>query len=75
MPTDRFCRVYLPSVVNLAQPKHRILANAPRTVQDMMNLGRAIYPLTLADNAAQGSYSVLKAFLIFIHTYSQARVS
>jgi hypothetical protein len=67
MPTDRFCRVYLPPVVYLAQPKHRILANASRTAQDVMNLGWAIYPLTVADDAAQGSYAVLKAFLIFIH--------
>ena len=75
MPTDRFFGVYLPTVVNLAQPKHRILANAPRTAQEVMNLRRTIYPLTVADDATQGSYSVLKAFLIFIHTYSQAQVS
>ena len=75
MPTDRFCRVYLPTMVNLAQPKHRILANSPRTAQEVMNLGRAIYPLALADDATQGPYSVLKAFLIFSHTYSQVQVS
>jgi hypothetical protein len=67
MPTDRFCRVYLPTMVNLAQTQHRILANAPRTAQDVMNLSWAIYPLTSADDATQGSYAVLKAFLIFIH--------
>jgi len=52
MPTDRFCRVYLPTMMDLAQPQHRILANAPRTVQEVMNLGWAIYPLTVADDAA-----------------------
>jgi hypothetical protein len=51
MPTDRFCRVYLSPMVNLAQTNHRILANAPRTAQEVMNLGWAIYPLISADNA------------------------
>ena len=67
MPTNRFCRVYLTAVVDLAQAQHIILANAPRTVQDVMNLGRTIYPLTVADDATEGSYAVLKAFLIFSH--------
>jgi hypothetical protein len=51
MPTDHFRGIYLPSVVYLAQPKHRILANASRTAQDVMNLGWAIYPLNSADDA------------------------
>jgi hypothetical protein len=51
MLTDHFCGIYLPPVVNLAQAKHRILANAPRTAQDVMNLCRTIYPLPQANNA------------------------
>ena len=75
MPTNRFCRVYLPPVVDLAQSQHIILAKPSRTAQDVMNLGRTIYPLTTANNAASSPYSVLEAFLLFIHTYSRAQVS
>jgi hypothetical protein len=52
MPTDHFRGIYLPPVVYLAQPKHRILANASRTAQEVMNLGWAIYPLSQTNNAA-----------------------
>ena len=53
--------------MDLAQSKHKILANASTAAQEVMNLGRAIYPFTVTDNAASRSYSVLEAFLLFRH--------
>jgi hypothetical protein len=52
MPANRFSRVYQPPVMDLAQSKHKILANAPRTSQEVMKVARAIYPFTVADDAA-----------------------
>tara|TARA_R110000868_G_scaffold252783_1_gene509483 strand:+ start:61 stop:243 length:183 start_codon:yes stop_codon:yes gene_type:complete len=60
MPTNSFSRVYLPPVVYLAQSKHKVLANTPTAAQKVMNLARAIYPFTVAHNAASSAYSVLK---------------
>lgn len=67
MPADRFGRVYLPPVMDLAQSQHIILTKPSRTAQDVMNLGRTIYPLTFAHNAASSPCSVLEAFLLFCH--------
>lgn len=61
--------------MDLAQSKHIVLAKPPPAPQEVVNLAGAIYPLTVANDAASSPYSVLKAFLLFIHTYSQARVS
>jgi hypothetical protein len=52
MPTNRFCRVYLPAVVDLAQSQHIILAKPPTAPQEVVNLAGAIYPFTVADDAA-----------------------
>ena len=67
MPTNRFSRVYQPPVMDLAQSKHKILANASAAAQEVMNLAGAIYPFTVTDNAASSPYSVLEAFLFFCH--------
>ena len=67
MPADRFGRVYLPPVMDLAQSQHIILTKPSRTAQDVMNLGRTIYPIAVADNAASSPYSVLEALLLFCH--------
>ena len=74
MPTNRFCRVYLTAVVDLAQAQHIILTKPSTALQEVMYLAGAIYPITVANNAASSPYSVLKALLLFIHTYSQVRV-
>ena len=75
MPTNRFCRVYLPSVVDLAQPQHIIFAKPPAAAQEVMYFAGTVYPLATANNAANSAYSALKAFLLFIHTYSWGQVS
>jgi hypothetical protein len=67
MPTNRFCRVSQPPVMDLAQSQHKILANAPTAAQEMMNLAGTLYPFTVTDDAASRSYSVLEAFLFFRH--------
>jgi hypothetical protein len=72
MPTNRFGRVYLPPVMDLAQSKHKILTNASTAAQEVMNLAGAIYPFTVTDNAARRSYSVLKAFLLFCHASARS---
>ena len=72
MPADRFCRVYLPPVMDLAQSKHKILANTPTTAQEVMNLAGTLYAITVTDNAASRSYSVLKAFLLFCHASARS---
>lgn len=53
--------------MDLAQSQHIILTKPSRTAQDVMNLGRAIYPFTVANNAASSAYSVLEAFLLISH--------
>jgi hypothetical protein len=35
-----------------AQTNHGILANAPKTAQDVMKIARAIHPFTVANDAA-----------------------
>ena len=72
MPTNRFSRVYQPAVMDLAQSKHKILANASAAAQEVMNLAGAIYPFTVTDNAASSSYSVLEAFLLFCHASARS---
>ena len=67
MPTNRFSRVYQPAVVDLAQSKHKILANTPTAAQEVMNLTGTIYSFTVTDNAASSAYSVLEAFLLVCH--------
>jgi hypothetical protein len=67
MPTDSFSRVYQPPVMDLAQSKHKILANASAAAQEVMNLAGTLYPFTVANDAASRSYSVLEAFLLVRH--------
>ena len=67
MPADRFGRVYLPPVMDLAQTKHKIFANASAAAQEVMNLAGTLYAITVTDNAASSAYSVLEAFLLFCH--------
>ena len=67
MPTDRLLVVYQAAVMDLAQSKHKILANASAAAQEVMNLAGTLYPFTVANNAASRSYSVLEAFLLFRH--------
>ena len=67
MPTDRFWRVYQAAVMDLAQSKHKILANAPSAAQEVMNLAGTLYPITMTDDAASSAYSVLEAFLFVCH--------
>jgi hypothetical protein len=67
MPTHRFNRVYQSPVMDLAQSKHKILANASAAAQEMMNFAGAVYPFTVANNAASSPYSVLEAFLLIRH--------
>ena len=67
MPTNRFSRVYQPAVMDLAQSKHKILANASAAAQEVMNLAGTLYAITVTDNAASSAYSVLEAFLLFCH--------
>ena len=72
MPTDRFSRVYQAAVMDLAQSKHKILANASAAAQEVMNLAGTLYPFTVTDNAASRSYSVLEAFLLFCHASARS---
>jgi len=67
MPTDRLRCVYLPPVVDLAQSQHIVLTEPSTAAQEVMNLAGAIYPLTVANNAASGSDGVLEAFLLVRH--------
>jgi hypothetical protein len=67
MPTDRFGRVYQAAVLDLAQSKHKILANASAAAQEVMNLAGTLYAFTMANDAASGSYGVLEAFLLVRH--------
>jgi hypothetical protein len=53
--------------MDLAQSKHKILANASAAAQEMMNLAGAIYAFTVANDAASGSDGVLEAFLFVRH--------
>ena len=53
--------------MDLAQPKHKIFANASAAAQEVMNLAGTLYAITVTDNAASRSYSVLEAFLLFCH--------
>ena len=72
MPTDRLLVVYQAAVMDLAQSKHKILANASAAAQEVMNLAGAIYPFTVTDNAASSAYSVLEAFLLFCHASARS---
>ena len=72
MPTDRFGRVYQAAVMDLAQSKHKILANASAAAQEMMNLAGTLYPFTVANNAASSPYSVLEALLLFCHASARS---
>ena len=67
MPTDRLLVVYQAAVMDLAQSKHKILANASAAAQEVMNLAGTFYPFTVANDAASRSYSVLEAFLLVGH--------
>ena len=67
MPTDRLLVVYQAAVMDLAQSKHKILANASAAAQEVMNLAGTLYPFTVANNAASSAYSVLEAFLFVCH--------
>lgn len=67
MPTDRLLVVYQAAVMDLAQSKHKILANTPTAAQEVMNLAGTLYPITVTDDAASSAYSVLEAFLFVCH--------
>lgn len=58
--------------MDLAQSKHKILANAPTASQEMMNLAGTVYPFTVTDNAASSAYSVLEEFLLVSHALARS---